>query len=291
MISHYEVLGVKESADRAAIRAAYLKRIKAIHPDRARKKANDPDRATALNLAYFTLRDSRRRLAHDLELRRARNGGGPLIPVERRDVTLRRAPVPPPRPRPRSRSAVASGAILSVAIIGLGLLVADLDSRNRRPAASAATAVGSATPSRPEASPWVDRAMVDAAVEQLLLIRTRGRADDALAYSRSCFHQLDREPSALLLDHCLAFDVAAANWRRGADSPAESDFVPQAMTSRHAAALRRVAVPGSGRDRLREINLATFAALARRLRPAEPDNMPDPAGNYADASEEVALTR
>ena len=71
--SHYDILGVGESADRRSIRAAYLKKIKASHPDRARR-GKAADKAAAINLAYFVLRDPRRRLAYDLDLKRLRNG-------------------------------------------------------------------------------------------------------------------------------------------------------------------------------------------------------------------------
>ena len=273
MISHYEVLGIRETADRRAVRAAYLKRIKAIHPDRAGKRKADGDRATAVNLAYFTLRDPRRRLAHDLELKRARSGGA-LVPAERRDLAVRRAGGPPPPPRPRSRSAVASGALLSVAIIALGLLIADLGYKAQAPARAARAASDSATPPARRISPWVDRAMVDQAVDNLMLIRTSGRSADALAYSSRCFGELAAKPSALLLDHCLAFDLAAARWRPQVDGAAEPAFLAPAMAGRHRAALRRFDIGEGGGERMRELSVATSAAIARRLSPS-PDRGPD----------------
>ena len=289
--SHYEILGVKESADSRSIRAAYLKKIKANHPDRARRGKAAADRAAAINFAYFVLRDHRRRLAYDLDLKRTRNG---TDPGSERPVGLWRprsiAGTPPPPPR--SRNAIASGILLGAAILALILLIIDLESAARPPSRSAvAFANDSAVPIDSDASPWVDRAMVDRAVDTLMMIRANGRSSDALAYSRNCYVELDAAPSALLLDHCLAFDVAAANWRRGADAPAETDFAPQAMGPRHAAALRRVAISRGGGERLREVNLATFAALARRLRPAEEEDRFGAAGNYADGAEESVPMR
>jgi len=286
--SHYEILGVRESADRRSIRAAYLKKIKANHPDRARRGKAAPDRAAAINFAYFVLRDPRRRLAYDLDLKRTRKGansGGPVGLWQPRSIAGSQPP-------PRSRRAVASGVLLGAAILGLILLIVDLGSAAQPPSRLPVAAEGdSAIPTEPEARPWVDRAMVDRAVETLMMIRARGRSSDALAYSRNCFVELEAAPSALLLDHCLAFDVAAANWRRGADAPAETDFAPQAMRPRHAAALRRVAILQGGGERLREVNLATFAALARRLRPAQEEDPFGGAGNYADIVEESAPAR
>ena len=69
--------------------------------------------------------------------------------------------------------------------------------------------------------------------------------------------------------------------------PAEIDFAPRQMGARHAAALRRLAIADGGRDRLREVNVATFSALTRRLRPAEEEGR-RAAAAYADAVEELS---
>ena len=283
MVSHYEVLGIRETADRRAVRAAYLQRIKAIHPDRAGKSAAsksaagtrnaDGGSATEVNLAYFTLRDPRRRLAHDLELKQARNGGG-LVPAERRDLAVRRGAGPPPPPPPRSKSAVASGGLLSVAIIALGLLIADLSYKVQAPARAArAAAENAAAPARP-ISPFVDRAMVDEAVALLMEYRAYGRS--AVSYSNRCFGLLETNPSALLLDHCLAFDLAAARWGRPADAAAEPAFAAPVMAGRHRAALSRFDVGEGGSERMRELSVATSAAIARRLSPGS-GSVPEPA--------------
>ena len=290
--SHYDILGVRESADRRSIRAAYLKKIKASHPDRARR-GKAADRAAAINQAYFVLRDPRRRLAYDLDLKRLRNGTGSGGPVGLwRPRSLSAAPPPPPR----SRKAIASAVLLGAAIVGLVLLILDLESPTRPTERLAAAEIqDSAIPNEIEPSPWVDRAMVDRAVETLMLIRTGGR--DAQAYSRNCFLALGERPSALLLDHCLAFDVAAAHWRPPGTELVEADFAPRQMAPRHAAAMRRLAIAEGGRDRIREVNVATFAALARRLRPAEQEEPAEQverraaAADYDDAVEEAGLAR
>ncbi len=283
--SHYDILGVRESADRRSIRAAYLKKIKASHPDRARR-GKAADRAAAINQAYFVLRDPRRRLAYDLDLKRIRNGTGSGGPVGLwRPRSLSAAPPPP-----RSRKAMASAVLLGAAIVGLILLILDLESPTRPTERLATVEIqDSAIPNEIEPSPWVDRAMVDRAVETLMLIRTGGR--DAQAYSRNCFLALGERPSALLLDHCLAFDVAAAHWRPPGTEPVEADFAPRQMAPRHAAAMRRLAIAEGGRDRIREVNVATFAALARRLRPAEQVGRRAAAADYDEAVEEAALAR
>jgi hypothetical protein len=260
--SHYELLGVRDSADRRAIRAAYLKKIKASHPDGGRRGKAAEARAAAINFAYFVLRDSRRRLAYDLDLKRARNGGAPAdqaIGMWEPRAIAARAPPPPPH----SRKAIASGLLLGAAILGLLLVIADLEPAAPPPRQAIATAGDAPLPVPSDASPWVDRDMVDRAVDTLVLIRASGRPADV--YSRNCYSLLQASPSTLLLDHCLAFDVAAATWRR--DAAVEAEFAAAAMRPRQAAALRRSALEGRGPERLREVNVATLAALARRVQP------------------------
>jgi hypothetical protein len=262
--SHYEILGIKEAADRRSIRAAYLKKIKASHPDSGRRGKAAEARAAAVNFAYFVLRDRRRRLAYDLDLKRERNGSAPpgqsVGTWEPRAIPVRGVP---PGPPPKSRRAIASGLLLGAAILGLVLLIVDLESAAPPPRHAIASAKYDALPDPSDASPWVDRAMVDRAVDTLVLLRATGRS--AEPYSRNCYSLLAESPNTLLLDHCLAFDVAAATWRH--DATAEVDFAPAAMRPRQASALRRSAVAATSGERLREVNVATLAALARRIRP------------------------
>ena len=130
------------------------------------------------------LRDRRRRLAYDLDLKRARNGSAPPDqPVglwEPRAIAARSAPRPPPPPR--SRKAMASGVLLGLAILGLLLVIADLESAARPPRqAIAAASAEQPWPVPPEGSPWVDRDMVDRAVDTLVLIRALAADRDALS--------------------------------------------------------------------------------------------------------------
>jgi hypothetical protein len=279
--SHYELLGVRDSADRRAIRAAYLKKIKASHPDGGRRGKAAEARAAAINSAYFTLRDSRRRMAYDLDLKRARNGAAPPDhPIGMWEPRAIAARTPPPPP-PHSRKAITSGALLAAAILGLLLVIADLEPAAPPPRRAIATASEGAIAIPSDASPWVDHDMVDRAVDTLVLIRASGRPADV--YSRNCYSLLEASPSTLLLDHCLAFDVAAATWRR--DTAVEAEFAAAAMRPRQAAALRRSALEGRGPERLREVNVATLAALARRVQPpAEQQGV----GMQAQADSDVA---
>jgi curved DNA-binding protein CbpA len=74
-MDHYERLGVRRSADRGEIRAAYLQRAKALHPDRhaddapaSRERVEAQMRA--VNEAWSVLGDAGRRSDYDRELAR-----------------------------------------------------------------------------------------------------------------------------------------------------------------------------------------------------------------------------
>jgi curved DNA-binding protein CbpA len=62
---HYEVLGVRPTADAAAVRAAYLAAMRASHPDRHPGDERAAMRARAVNAAWEVLRDPARRAAYD----------------------------------------------------------------------------------------------------------------------------------------------------------------------------------------------------------------------------------
>lgn len=84
-MSHYDVLGVERTADRATLREAYLRLARAHHPDRA---GGDPARMQAINAAWAVLGDPERRAVYDLSL----SGGGRSA-----------APTAPPASRPRHK--------------------------------------------------------------------------------------------------------------------------------------------------------------------------------------------
>lgn len=77
---HYEILGVKRTADAAEIKAAYRKLVKATHPD----AGGNPALFTLVERAYATLSDPRKRADYDAEL-----AGPPKAPQD-----------PPPEPPP-----------------------------------------------------------------------------------------------------------------------------------------------------------------------------------------------
>lgn len=64
---HYRTLGIRRDADAAQIRAAYVRLVKAHHPD-SRARPQFPEHVRLLQQAYSCLRDPDRRAAHDTEL-------------------------------------------------------------------------------------------------------------------------------------------------------------------------------------------------------------------------------
>lgn len=68
MPNHYDILGVKHDATTDAIRSAFRRRAKSLHPD---KDSGTEAAMVRLNEAYDTLKDPQRRQAYDATLRPA----------------------------------------------------------------------------------------------------------------------------------------------------------------------------------------------------------------------------
>jgi curved DNA-binding protein CbpA len=71
---HYAALGVEPGADQPTLRAAYLRIMRAHHPDLRPEDPDAAERARRANAAYAVLRNQRSREAYD---RRRRRGHGP----------------------------------------------------------------------------------------------------------------------------------------------------------------------------------------------------------------------
>jgi curved DNA-binding protein CbpA len=81
--THYEVLGVEASTSPEDLRRAYVRRARALHPDR--HVGADPDRTAVaaralqeVNEAWRVLRDPAARAAYDARLRRPERPPGPV---------------------------------------------------------------------------------------------------------------------------------------------------------------------------------------------------------------------
>ncbi|MFN3724711.1 MAG: J domain-containing protein [Allosphingosinicella sp.] len=216
MTDFYVMLGLTRTATPEEIRAAYLERMKVLHPDRHAPTPPGAPSAADLNYAYWILRDAQRRAAYDRTL-------APLDPRPRRRSRHSGRAVPKPAPRrpfrkqsyyPR-RSAVSRRTRATAAI--LFVLIA------------AAAGAGTLTMLRPERgqAAWarggtddhkrLDRRILDeslasaAALEFETILRSAGFPGASL-YGRQCFDELAAQPSAAMVDYCLAFDRTAAEW-------------------------------------------------------------------------------
>jgi hypothetical protein len=247
----YALLGVAVDADAATIRAAYLRLIKERHPDRRGDREAGAG-ASALNAAYALLRNPERRRAYDLARRKAA-----ALPVV----------VAPPRTVGRPRSWIGWWLGLPV-VLGLAWVAALLGQRAYEQTAPRVApldvAEGREAAEEAPGPPggWVDGAMVDQAVANLVALRAAGRTAEIERYSRTCSAQFDGDPNPLRADHCIAFDVAAATLR----TPGKASAPPPEVAARHVAMLRRLfEEPVATEMRLREIRAETVSAIARRL--------------------------
>lgn len=96
---HYETLGIAPTADQRTIRAAYLARMRSVHPDLAPGDPRAQRAARQLNVAYEVLSDPERRRRYD-SLRASRRtveswhtpvGTGATAQELRRAATVRSA--------------------------------------------------------------------------------------------------------------------------------------------------------------------------------------------------------
>ena len=97
--THYEILGVKQTADEEEIKQGYRRRVKRVHPDHNPDDPRAPAKFKRVTEAYDILSDPDRRRAYDRTLPGKEN-------VRDRPADRRRRPDPPPedplRPGPRT---------------------------------------------------------------------------------------------------------------------------------------------------------------------------------------------
>lgn len=208
--SPHDVLGLARGADQAAIEAAYRALIKRYHPDRP---GGDPAEARAVIHAYRALTRSK-----------------PKLPVL----------VEAPRVGGRRRRFTGGWVLLGLSVAALlALPWPELTSTlPLKPAVTTPHKQRSSEPSSPALVTRVsaDLAAVEAGVSEAERIARQDQPGSLESYSRSCANDLQRLPGDSLLDHCLAFDVAASSHR-----PATGDWLQSAvMSARHEGAARRI---------------------------------------------------
>ncbi|MFZ9292191.1 MAG: J domain-containing protein [Ilumatobacteraceae bacterium] len=109
--SHYDVLGVTPRASRGEVRAAYRRRMRALHPDagaQAGGSASSSAEIAAVTEAWHVLGDARRRAAYDAGTPAAAEApaGGAGGPAAR------------PAPRPRGPARFPWRAVTTIAAVG-----------------------------------------------------------------------------------------------------------------------------------------------------------------------------
>jgi hypothetical protein len=216
MTDFYVMLGLTRAATTEQIRTAYLERMKVLHPDCHAPTPPGAPSAADLNYGYWILRDAERRAAYDRTL-------APLLPKPRRRSSHPGRSVQKSSPRrvPRTRSyhprrSAVSGRARVAAAVMLFLVAA---------AAGAATMTwlrpdrGQAAVARTEAAEErrlprrvLDQALAGAAAAEFQTILRGAGFPGASLYGRQCFGELAVEPSAAMVDYCLAFDRTAAEW-------------------------------------------------------------------------------
>jgi curved DNA-binding protein CbpA len=135
--THYEVLGVEASTSPQDLRRAYVRRARALHPDR--HVGADPDRAAAaaramqeVNEAWRVLRDPAARAAYDARLRRPER---PPVPVQPPSAgpPLRTVPDEPVVRVVRGLPWVAAALVLAAIFVFTAFAAGSADDGGRSP--------------------------------------------------------------------------------------------------------------------------------------------------------------
>lgn len=289
MNTFYDVLGVGRTDSPETIRAAYIALMKRCHPDAAGRCAGgELPNVQAINEAFATLKDSRKRERYDLELSlRAKKAGGhsgahsaaqgasqhkprPHTPPRRHNTSLRSVP-PVPAAAPRASTARKLLLPLLIAAVGGGAIYAlkEEQSLARRMPLESAAVVPAAAAAFDE--PQVLVVDVRDAVSDAQWIAAHGSVDEALRYSRHCFNQLVDFPNLRFFDRCVAFDLfwqGRLASREDAAAAVETYFDAASAAERHGQQLARLSPDPERRDaRLARLDRLTVSEIARSLHP------------------------
>ena len=239
MTDCYRILGVPRHASPREIRAAYLAKMKRLHPD-ARREGDEADgEAGEISFAYWQLRDAERRAEHDRLLfapaaprpQRVRSPRGKTKRVHARPSRRKAPHSAPPKAKPAARRprqgrrlqplrTAAGVAACVVAIVGFGLALSYFEPRHsgRAEAATAPAAAVRAAQAREVSRRIVDPALSSAAGTKFREVVRRFGLEGANQYARQCLLELTARPTMTMLDYCVAFDDQAAEWERTAQT-------------------------------------------------------------------------
>jgi hypothetical protein len=254
MTSDHEVLGIAPDATPVEIRAAYVARLKAAHPDIGAE--GDGAQVSRLVRAYRNMRSAalHRKAVARLE----------LLP------RVMDPPVPPASPP------VIWGKVLALLIL-LGAFAAvlyvsgrpDLLDRGARAARIEPPKVGPAGVQREWAA--VDEEVLRDAVMAVRSFTVNEGLAGLESHSRRCFSTLASAPNRHLLDYCLAFDAAATNLApvgtAARTEGRENFFHPSQLSVRHQRALGLIYNDAqAARDRHSEVEAKTLSILLQAMR-------------------------
>jgi len=219
----YRVLGVSPHAAQAEIRAAYLAKMKRLHPDAARACEATQAAAQEVNAAYWSLRDPVRRAEHDRKLfGRLPSTDAPIIyaPLRRQLAGDGGQEGWGRRPSGGGRGVTRlAAALMLLAIAGAGTLLYYGHAQTGGVARASARIAAVAGPDRafPRARRPLDAEMRTAAADDFATIVIDLGLDGARLYSRRCLEELKARPSMAMLDYCIAFDDSGGNWETKRD--------------------------------------------------------------------------
>ena len=270
--SYYDLFGVGRNASALQIRAAYLRLLKAHHPDVS------PDRDAGdfirlINSAYNALNDPTRRACYDNELAR---------PSAKQTSGSRFAPR---RPTPTWR---IWAPIFIVALAGAIAVMSMPRSASHNPDLFQ-DGLGWFTPIASNTNNHTAPLPRPAAIAEHARAGSRARAAFAVAHSERCFSEAREKQSLSQADLCIVFDDAFLYARNmlEADTTLPPRFNAMIVKLRHSSALAEVGAPETRLHRLWE---ATFAALMAELGTVVPTPDPKPATPMASATDATAAS-
>ncbi len=241
----YDVFALDERATRQQIRTAYLRLMKAHHPDTSAQQT--PGFVPLINLCYETLSDPVKRAAYDAELRHRNN----LATV------ASFSPVLSPGKKRSRPTRLATVMLLCAGCVAVVIGVASSESLSffQTPLTVYGPGNFSAGPAR---LPRVTRR--DLVQRQVKLAKSLSPSD-ALVFSERCFDQAQFEQSGRALQLCIIFDDAFLYWRQTPQWNAllPSYFDDEVVQSRHRGALRRFETNVEGT--LSQLRYEAFRAL------------------------------
>ena len=244
MIDCYRILGVSPHASQTEIRAAYIARMKVLHPDAVGGASGSAQaEVSEISAAYWQLRTDDRRSEHDRQLFAPMSLAAPVAgprPVTRRPFGLA-ARAPRTRGPHEQASQVLMGAAVGIVLLALAAPAGLFWMAHLNPIEAARAGGTLAMAAVPEPRRPLDAGMRAAAADDFAtVVRDFGSAGME-AFSRRCLAELPVRSSMTMLDYCIAFDDAAANWERSRRVPKDRERNRFFTNDQRSASYRAIA--------------------------------------------------